>query len=229
MAKARKLTPRRPPRGSGVPAAKLSTALLEPRLARTPAAIVETEELGRRIRKLRMDRRMTLKQVERSAGLSATHLSEIERGRTSPTIGALVRIARALEKDTSYFIERDERGDVAHLSRDHAVLLQPSPGVEASVLTTGIPGSRLFAYRLVLKPGPGRSGEFSLPPEEGEGEALYMVRSGSVISRFGESEVRLNPGDGVQACTVMTHRLRPADGEPVELLALFTRSLEGGQ
>jgi len=231
MTKVRKLAARRPrpsAKASGAPVMKLAGVATEPRAGRAPAAIVETEELGRRIRKLRMDRRMTLKQVERSAGLSATHLSEIERGRTSPTIGALVRIARALEKDTSYFIERDERGDVAHLSRDHAVRLTPSPGVEASVLTTGIPGSRLFAYRLVLKPGPGRSGEFSLPAEDGEGEALYMVRSGSVISRFGDSEVQLNPGDGAQACTVMSHRLRPAGGEPVELLALFTRSLEGG-
>ena len=65
--------------------------------------IVGIEELGRRIRKLRIERRMTLKQVEQAAALSATHVSEIERGRTSPTIGALVRIARALQKDTSYY------------------------------------------------------------------------------------------------------------------------------
>ena len=44
--------------------------------------IVGIEELGRRIRKLRIERRMTLKQVELAASLSATHLSEIERGRT---------------------------------------------------------------------------------------------------------------------------------------------------
>ena len=77
------------------------------------SAIVDVEELGRRIRKLRLERRMTLKQVEHSCGLSATHLSEIERGRTSPTIGALVRIARALEKDASFFIESEEREEIA--------------------------------------------------------------------------------------------------------------------
>jgi transcriptional regulator with XRE-family HTH domain len=200
----------------------------EPRPTRSASAIVETEELGRRIRKLRLERRMTLKQVERAAGLSATHLSEIERGRTSPTIGALVRIARALEKDTSYFIERDERSDVAHLQRDQAVRLQPAPGVEARSLTPGIPGSRLFAYRITLTPGSGRSGELLLPAEEVEGEALYFVRQGSVRSFFGEAEVVLEPGDGVQACTAMPHRLRPAQQEPAEILALFTRSLDGG-
>ena len=42
-------------------------------------SIVEVEELGRRIRKCRLDSRMTLKAVEQASGLSATHLSEIER------------------------------------------------------------------------------------------------------------------------------------------------------
>jgi type IV pilus assembly protein PilB len=48
---------------------------------------------------------MTLKNVETLSGLSSTHISEIERGMTSPTIGALIRIAHALKKDPSYFIE----------------------------------------------------------------------------------------------------------------------------
>jgi transcriptional regulator with XRE-family HTH domain len=204
-----------------------------PDAARTPPArstrgnaIVETEELGRRLRKLRLERRLTLKQVERAAGLSATHLSEIERGRTSPTIGALVRIARALGKDTSYFIEREERGDVVHLHRDQAPVLRPSPGVEARLLTPGIPGSLLYAYRLTLTPGPGRTGEFFIAAEEFDGEALYMVRQGRVRSTFGEAEATLQPGDGVQARMAISHRLRPMGNTPVDLVAIFNRSLD---
>ena len=195
--------------------------------ARNGNAIVETEELGRRLRKLRMEQRLTLKQVERMAGLSATHLSEIERGRTSPTIGALVRIARALEKDTSYFIEREERSEVVHLERDRAPRLQPAPGVEARLLTPGIPGSLLFAYRITLTPGAGKAGEFSHDSGEVEGEALYLVRSGKVRSQFGEEETTLEAGDGIQARTSIPHRLRPAGSTPVEILAIFNRSLDG--
>ena len=56
-------------------------------------------ELGERLRRLRFARNLTLKEVEAKAHVSATHLSEIERGKTSPTVGALVRIARALGED----------------------------------------------------------------------------------------------------------------------------------
>jgi transcriptional regulator with XRE-family HTH domain len=53
-------------------------------------------ELGRRIKMLRIERGLTLKDLEERGGISATHVSEIERGKASPTVGALGRIARAL-------------------------------------------------------------------------------------------------------------------------------------
>jgi transcriptional regulator with XRE-family HTH domain len=53
-------------------------------------------ELGRRIKMLRVARSLTLKDLEERGGISATHVSEIERGKASPTVGALGRIARAL-------------------------------------------------------------------------------------------------------------------------------------
>src|SRR5882762_9207727 len=54
-------------------------------------------ELGRRIKLLRIARGLTLKDLEERGGISATHVSEIERGKASPTVGALGRIARALD------------------------------------------------------------------------------------------------------------------------------------
>src|SRR6185503_15732797 len=53
-------------------------------------------ELGRRIKLLRVSRGLTLKELEGRGRISATHVSEIERGKASPTLGALRRIARAL-------------------------------------------------------------------------------------------------------------------------------------
>ena len=46
-------------------------------------------DLGSRLRDVRKTQSLTLKQLERTSGFSATHISEIERGKTSPTIGAI--------------------------------------------------------------------------------------------------------------------------------------------
>ena len=61
--------------------------------------------LGRRIRTIRIEKELTLKQIEAMVGISATHVSEIERGRTSPTVGALARIAEALGVRPSHLID----------------------------------------------------------------------------------------------------------------------------
>lgn len=184
-------------------------------------AIVEIEELGRRIRKLRMDMRMTLKQVETASGLSATHLSEIERGRTSPTIGALVRIARALNKDASYFIETEELEDIAHVKGVASTLAFPG-GAQAELLTPGIPGSRVFAYRVRL--GGRGEGRIRLAPSPLDDLAVYYVRSGTIQTRFGDTESTLAPGDAAQASLSIPHDVHAPEG-PAEILFLTTRSL----
>jgi len=188
------------------------------------SGIVGVEELGRRIRKLRIERRMTLKQVEQSCGLSATHLSEIERGRTSPTIGALVRIARALAKEASYFIEAEERSDIAHVTREQARVTTRPAGVRVEVLTPGVPGSGIFAYRVTLA-GPAGGG-IALPAQEVPGDAIYYVRRGTLEAEFGGARVTLEEGDAVQASFLVNHRISPADGASTEVIAVLTRSLE---
>jgi len=53
-------------------------------------------ELGSRIRELRSQRDMTLKELSAKAAVSVSHLSEIERARTQPTADKLARIAASL-------------------------------------------------------------------------------------------------------------------------------------
>ena len=186
--------------------------------------IVGIEELGRRIRTLRIERRMTLKQVEQAAGLSATHLSEIERGRTSPTIGALVRIARALEKEASYFIEAEERAEVAQVTREQGRAVRCDDGVTLVSLTPGVPGSRIFAYRLVLDGPPGT--ELQLPAQDQTGDAVYLVRRGSLETEIGSASTILSEGDAVRASFAHGHRLRAANGTPAEVIVVLTRPIE---
>lgn len=54
------------------------------------------QALGRRVRRRRQANGLTLRDVEQRSGVSATHISEVERGKTSPTVGVLERISSAL-------------------------------------------------------------------------------------------------------------------------------------
>lgn len=184
----------------------------------------DLEELGRRIRKLRIERRLTLKQVESASGLSATHLSEIERGRTSPTIGALIRIARSLGKRPSYFIEPEELEDVAYVPAEGGRSLALASGVTAESLSPGIPGSELFAYRLTFRGEP--AAEWTLSAHTSPGDAMYFVVAGTIEATLGDRMATLGSGDAIQGPTHVAHRLVTTGGEPAEVVAVLTRPLE---
>jgi transcriptional regulator with XRE-family HTH domain len=168
---------------------------------------------------------MTLKQVEEACGLSATHLSEIERGRTSPTIGALARIARALRRDMSFFVEADERAEVSFTSRESLAPAPAGPGATLQAMTTGVPGSQIHAYRVVLESA---SASFQLPAREQGADALYLVCHGEVDVDMGRSTFRLGPGDALQASCGVPHRLRAVEGAGAECIAVLTCPFEGG-
>ena len=153
------------------------------------------QALARRIREARHKRKMTLKQVEKLSGFSSTHISEIERGRTSPTISALTHIAEALAKDPCYFIEDRELEEVSLVPAD------PSPtdraergGVEVRCLSTGVLAGRLRLYSVRT------AGHFEGRVEElcpGD-VCLFMVSGGAQVRR-GKEVYQLDAGSSLHA------------------------------
>jgi hypothetical protein len=127
-----------------------------------------------------------------------------------------------LNRDASYFIEREERNAVAHQSWDAVRRVSNGTGGAVDALTPGIPGSHLFAYRLQLSPGPG--GEVDLPAQDLPGDAVYFVRRGAVEADFGLQRLKLTAGDGVQATFAVPHVLR-ANGDVAEVIAILTRPI----
>jgi transcriptional regulator with XRE-family HTH domain len=170
----------------------------------------ERDVLGRRIKKAREARGLTLKAVEGKAGISATHVSEIERGKTSPTLGALLRIATALGKAPAYFLEDDELGEVSRVAAEDRVR-ESLPGGAGTVdrLTTSIAGGRLQARFVVLGPG----GRTRAEPHAHAGTEAALVVSGEVEVSLDGDVVRLGPGDAVHFEAALAHTFSNASPE----------------
>jgi len=180
------------------------------------------EQLGSRIRSVRKERGLTLKELERVSGFSATHISEIERGKTSPTIGALIRISHALGKDTSFFLEEEQLNEIAVVRRDaRQKLPEEAAKVKGEYLTPGIPGGRLNAYMLYLGPGDGRNIVYS--PHPGE-EGVFVV-SGKVEVRIGDRVFEMEGGDTVHYPSNRDHGFRNLGEGEATLLLVSTKRL----
>jgi transcriptional regulator with XRE-family HTH domain len=154
---------------------------------------MEPQEVGRRIKHVRQDRGLTLKAVEASSGVSATHVSEIERGAASPTVGALSRIARALGKRPGYFLEENEMSDVSAVARQDRVRESAAAATALERLTTGIPGGRVQVVQVTLAPG--RSHRSAEHAHDGV-EVIAVIRGRVAVTVAAESH-DLGPGDAI--------------------------------
>ncbi len=153
-------------------------------------------ELGHRLRVARFERNLTLKEVAARCGMSATHISEVERGKTSPTIGALQRISAALGERTSYFVQEDELPRVkltrgADRCQCYGADAKGVP-LRLEILSPGIPGG----YMQILKDRTEPGSILHLAPRIGE--AVVLCVAGMVrMTALGESHV-LREGDTIQ-------------------------------
>jgi DNA-binding XRE family transcriptional regulator len=153
------------------------------------------EALASRLREARQKKGMTLKEVERLSGFSSTHVSEIERGRTTPTIDALVRIARALSQDPCYFVEEQELGEVSVTSAGLDPARSACGGaVEVCRLSPGVLGGRLeFSVVRAGQPFRGRLEEI------GPGDICFYVTEGAVRVSHEEEVFFLETGTSLHA------------------------------
>lgn len=160
--------------------------------------MISKEALGKRLRDVRQRNKLTLKDVENLSGLSSTHISEIERGMTSPTIGALIRIAHAMRKDASFFIEERELEEVCVTTEEG----RPTDGAPAQAkvsrgriehLTRGVLGGRICVHEVVLEPG----GTAELPWISGGQDVGFYCVEGKMRVNVGKQEMLLMPGDSV--------------------------------
>ena len=111
-------------------------------------------ELGRRIKQLRLSQGFTLKDIESKVGVSATHVSEIERGKTSPTVGALSRIAEALEVNPSFLVDLPVGdGCLPHPGRAARPAGGPDNGANWEILTTEKPARSCLCSSWSLRRG----------------------------------------------------------------------------
>jgi transcriptional regulator with XRE-family HTH domain len=175
---------------------------------------VITGNIGKRLKTARVDRGLTLKAVEAACGVSATHISEIERGAASPTVGALEKIARALGRRAGYFLEADEIGEFSLVTRDDRVRETAASGGVVERLTTGIPGGRLQVVQVTISPG----SVYRADRHAHDGVEALVVRSGRVRVTVGRDAYELDAGDAVQFDASRPHAYSNASASDLAIL-----------
>jgi transcriptional regulator with XRE-family HTH domain len=191
--------------------------LTEPALAAAQATN-GGPELGERLRAIRLLRRLTLREVAESAGVSESFVSQLERGRSSASVATLQRLAAAVGIEISDLFAGEQHSGPRVLRRQERQLLEWGH-LGRKALLTPKPFHSLEAVAASFDPG-GSTGDE--PYTHGDSEELLLVLAGRVHLQLGSELLDLSTGDSVNYRSSTPHRVSNPSDEPAEVLFVIS-------
>lgn len=169
--------------------------------------------IGRRLRQLRAEQQLSLRALAERTGLSATLLSQIERGKAEPSLKSLRLLASVLGQSVAELF--DDAGPlVTTVSRPghRSRIISPRGYIQYERLAPS--NGQLEVLRGVLAPGEVSSDEpWSHPSIE-----CVVVLTGQLTVHVGEQSHDLAAGESVTFDSHQPHRYQNTSAGTVEFL-----------
>ena len=175
------------------------------------------KEVYERVRTLRKQKEMTLKDLSEKTGLSVGFLSQVESGTSNLAITSLKKIADAFEVNISEFFQN--RRDYTYVTRKDERKIFQVDGLDTVYCNLGskLDKRALAPYILILGPKQGRKGSFKF-----SGEEFYYVLKGGVKFTIDNKEYILNEGDSIHFPSNLEHFGENLLDEETHLLGVIT-------
>lgn len=176
--------------------------------------MTDSAYIGQKIKELRKDKNLTLKQLAALVELTPSYISQVENEKSSPSIATLKRIASALGVRTVDFFADELIDDPPVLPPEKwtKVLI---PGWEASVhqLAHVVGNKRMQPFHTEIEPGGGPQENYSHP-----GEEFGFVLEGELTLYLGEEVHHLKQGWAVYYSSLVPHSWRNFGDKPCRLI-----------
>ena len=180
-------------------------------------------DVGNRLRQLREARKVSMRTLATMSGLSANALSMIERGKTSPSVSTLYRIADALTVPVTDFFGPDEaRKRVVFLKVDQRTRLPFIRGLWEGLGGEQFTG-RIMPFMLTLESG-ASSGPNSVVHT---GHEFVFCLRGHLEYQVEGEVFDLETGDSLLFAAQLRHRWRNPGGVVTNALIVISDFSEG--
>jgi len=159
-------------------------------------------DVGERLRMLREARSISIRGLAAKSGLSANALSMIERGRTSPSVSTLYKLADALGTSiTSFFGDQDDRRQAVFLRSDARARISFARGVFEGLGGEQFSG-RVEPFLLTLESG-ANSGPHSMVHS---GHEFVFCLRGQLEYHVEKAVYEMEAGDSLLFAAQLKHR-----------------------
>ena len=182
--------------------------------------------VGTKIKGLRETKNLTLEEIAERSGLSVEQIQSIENDVNLPSLGPLIKIARALGVRLGTFMDdNDALGPIVCRAADR----EKDSSISFSNGATD--ARKHMEYHPLAQQKAGRHMEpfvIDINPEENpnyqlsdhEGEEFIYVMQGEVELVYGKNTYHLNEGDTIYYDSIVKHHLHGAPGKSAKILAV---------
>ena len=147
--------------------------------------------LGIKLRELRLDRSLSLKEVAEGTGISVSFVSIVENGRSDITIGRLMRLLAFYGASVADLLSSDPERDPFVVRKGEEVVLQsPAEGVQIWLLARDT-DRMMMPIMGIHEPGAKLT---DLRPHNGE-TFVHMLEGSILVEREGHPPLVLSAGD----------------------------------
>jgi len=186
----------------------------------------EWEEIrvGEKIKQLREKKGLSLKEVADATGFSTALLSQMESHLVSPSLGSIIKLAKALDVRVGDFfgetegepfaiVRKDERKTVSRFASKEGV----SYGYSYESLGFEKKNRRMEPFIVTLEPATLKTSKTSVH----EGEEFIFVLDGEMEVIFGDHTDVLYPGDSIYYDSNIPHRVQCHQDKVTRILAVL--------
>ena len=182
--------------------------------------------VGSKIKGIRESKNLSIEEIAESSGLSVEQNSSIENDQNLPSLGPLIKIARALGVRLGTFMDdNDALGPVVCRAEDRerdSSISFSNGATDARKHMEYHPLAQQKAGRhmepFIIDINPSEQQEFKLSAHEGE-EFIYVM-DGEVEIEYGKEKYMLKEGDSIFYDSIVKHHVHGAPGKSAKILAV---------
>ena len=182
--------------------------------------------VGLKIKGIRETKNLSVEEIAERSGLSTEQIISIETDQNLPSLGPLIKIARALGVRLGTFMDdNDALGPVVTRAeeREQAHTISFSNGaadarkhMEYHPLAQQKAGRHMEPF--IIDINPEDKPNFQLSAHEGE-EFIYVME-GEIEVEYGKEVYRLKQGDSIYYDSIVKHHLHGGPGKAAKILAV---------
>ena len=177
-------------------------------------------DIGSKLKALREEKGFTIKKLAEKSGCTTSMISQIEHGKSEPSISMLKKLANALNVNiVDFFIDSNSLNeDFVHIrEKDRIDIKLPRWDAHIQSFLKSTNNKKMHPFYTKISPGGGSKGMYAH-----EGEEFVYVLKGNLLIKVGDKEYYLKSGEGAYFKSYIPHDWINNGDEDTEVIWIIT-------